>query len=193
MVLTSSTDAGLEPSERESLLRVARTAIGRGLGGAAATPPDVAGHTAALRAPAATFVTLECDGELRGCIGTLEPFQPLLVDTADNAYGAAYRDPRFPALTVREFERIEIQISILGRPEPLEFVSEEDLIAQLRPGEDGLILNERGRRATFLPAVWESVSDARRFRMHLKIKSGLPESYWSASIEVSRYSTVSIR
>ena len=194
MALTSSTEAGgaLDTAERMALLRIARAAIGDGLSGARPRALELDQYAAALRAPAATFVTLELYGELRGCVGTLEAFQPIVVDTAENAYAAAYRDPRFPALCASEFERLDIHISVLSPPEPLAFTSEQDLIRQLRPGIDGLILRERSRCGTFLPAVWDSVADPREFLRHLKIKAGLLPDYWSDALVVSRYTALLI-
>lgn len=194
MALTSSNNLAdaLDAAERRALIDVARTAIGGGLEGRLPRSKSLDAYTPALRVHAATFVTLEIGGALRGCIGTLEAFQPLIVDTAENAYSAAFRDPRFPAMTVREFAEVDIHISVLGVPEPMTFTSERDLVAQLRPGIDGLILNERGRRGTFLPAVWESLPDPREFLGQLKLKAGLPGDYWSDTIEVSRYTAASI-
>lgn len=194
MALTFSRngDVALDAAERAILLEVARAAIGDGLHGAEPRVADLDARTPALRAPAATFVTLQLHGALRGCIGTLDAVQPMVIDAAANAYAAAYRDPRFAPLTAPEFERVEIHISILNPPEPLSFTDEDDLIALLRPGIDGLILSERGRRGTFLPAVWESVPDAREFLSQLKVKAGLPATYWSDAIKVSRYTTINI-
>ncbi len=193
MALTSSTsNAPLDAAERRMLLEVARTAIADGLRGGEPRRFSLEGYTAALCAPAATFVTLQLAGALRGCVGTLEAVRALVLDAASNAYAAAYRDPRFPPLTAAEFERLDIRISILSAPQPLVFTGEDDLIQQLRPGIDGLILSERGRRGTFLPAVWESVPQARDFLRELKVKAGLPPHYWSDSIQIARYTTTCI-
>ncbi|HEY8554569.1 MAG TPA: AmmeMemoRadiSam system protein A [Burkholderiales bacterium] len=194
MAHTSSSSAppALDARERAVLLDVAYEAIreGRRLGGPPAQSLET--YPPALRAHAATFVTLHLAGELRGCIGTLEACQPLAVDTAKNAYAAAYRDPRFPALTPPEIADVDVHISILTPPEPLVFATEEELLAQLRPGLDGLILSERGRRSTFLPAVWETVGEPREFLARLKLKAGLPADYWSDTIRVSRYATLDV-
>lgn len=194
MAPTSSSKSidALDSVERGTLLDVARAAIAGGLEGRPAAVEGLERQSPALKRHAATFVTLEMGGELRGCIGTLDAFQPLIVDTAENAYAAAFRDPRFAPLRRPEYDRLDIHISILGAAEPMSFVSEADLIAQLRPGIDGLVLRERGRRGTFLPAVWASVTDARDFLGHLKVKAGLPYDYWSDTIEFSRYITTSI-
>ncbi|OGI67718.1 MAG: AMMECR1 domain-containing protein [Candidatus Muproteobacteria bacterium RBG_16_60_9] len=194
MALTSSSNVieSLDTADRRVLLDVARAAIADGLQGRPAAVADLDAHAWVLRRHAATFVTLEIGGELRGCIGTLDAFQPLIVDTAENAYAAAFRDPRFAPLTATEFERLAVHISILGAAEPMAFISEDDLLAQLRPGIDGLILSENGRRGTFLPAVWESVADPRDFLGYLKLKAGLPRDYWSDTVQISRYITTSI-
>ena len=191
-ISSSSTVDALDATDRHALLNVARASIADGLEGRRASIKDFGAHSSALRRHAATFVTLEIGGELRGCIGTLEAFQPLIVDTAENAYAAAFRDPRFPPLAAIEFKLLDVHISILGTPEPMAFTSEEDLLSQLRPGVDGLILSEHGRRGTFLPAVWESVTDPREFLGYLKQKAGLPRDYWSRTVQVQRYVTTSI-
>ena len=150
------------------------------------------GFSPALRQKRATFVTLHVSGELHGCIGTLQAEQPLIVDVAKNAYAAAFRDPRFAAITRSEFQHLDIHISVLNPPEPVQCTSEDDLLRQLRPGVDGLTLIERRQRGTFLPAVWETLPDPREFLRHLKQKAGLPPDYWSDSIRFERYTAESI-
>jgi AmmeMemoRadiSam system protein A len=193
MAPTFSSDVNreLDTLERSRLIDIARSAIRVGVSGG---KPSVSFDelTPALRVPRATFVTLEIDGALRGCVGTLEASRPLGVDVAENAYAAAFNDPRFSPVTAFEVEAIEIHISILDPPEPIAASSEVDLIRQLRPGIDGLILNDRGRRATLLPSVWESVPDPREFVRHLKLKAGLPADHWSATLKISRYATRSV-
>lgn len=181
----------LDPIERRTLMEIARTAIQAGVNG---RRPAIRFENVprALLVPRATFVTLEIEGDLRGCIGTLEAFRPLAVDVSENSYSAAFGDPRFPPVSVLEVERIELHISILSSPQPLEFTSEGDLIRQVRPRTDGLILAERGRRATLLPSVWEQVPNAGEFLAHLKLKAGLPADYWSDSIQVFRYTTSTV-
>ncbi len=144
-----------------------------------------------LREQGASFVTLNIAGELRGCIGSLEAYQPLINNVAHNAYAAAFSDPRFPPLTEQEFSQLEFHISILSPSKPMIFSSEADLLQQIRPGIDGLVLEEDQHRGTFLPAVWESLPDARQFLQHLKLKAGLPVDYWADSVKVSRYTTES--
>ncbi|MCW8831117.1 MAG: AmmeMemoRadiSam system protein A, partial [Gammaproteobacteria bacterium] len=141
-----------------------------------------------LKTRRATFVTLQKQGQLRGCIGMLEPVRPLAEDVAHNAFAAAFSDRRFSPLQADELEQLDIHISILGTPEKMTFDSEDDLLAQIRPGVDGLIMEEGHLRGTFLPSVWESVQDKKEFLNHLKMKSGLPGNYWSDSIIIHRYS-----
>jgi AmmeMemoRadiSam system protein A len=146
----------------------------------------------ALRRERASFVTLQIEGRLRGCIGTLEAVRPLALDVFANARSAAFRDPRFGPVTEVEWARLDIHVSILSLPEEMRFASESDLLAQLRPGVDGLVLEEGARRGTFLPSVWETLSESRDFLSQLKRKAGLPQDYWSRSLRVSRYTTQSI-
>ena len=179
----------LSRQDRASLLEVARRSIRHGLeqGEALAVNPELYPET--LRPTRATFVTLELDGQLRGCIGTLAAHQPLVQDVAEHAHAAAFDDPRFPAVSAREFPLLEVYVSVLSPPEPLPFDSEERLLAQLRPGVDGLILHFRDHRATFLPAVWETLSEPYLFLAQLKHKAGLPLNFWSPELRAERYTT----
>jgi hypothetical protein len=152
-------------------------------------PVDLTRYPPALRQDGAAFVTLERNGSLLGCIGSLQAVRPLVVDIARNAHGAVHVDPRCPVLTPRDVPFIDITISILTPPEPMRFSSERDLISQLQPGVDGLLLEEGFHRGTFLPAVWESLPEPEAFLQHLKMKAGLPASYWSPTVRVSRYRT----
>lgn len=135
----------------------------------------------------ASFVTLEINDQLRGCIGSLQAHQPLAADVAQNAYRAAFADPRFAPLDKDEAKQVAIHISILTPAEPMSFASEEDLLQQLRPKQDGLIIEAEGKRGTFLPTVWESLPEPKQFLTHLKQKAGLPADYWSDQVKVSRY------
>jgi AmmeMemoRadiSam system protein A len=188
----SSTEAApttLDESDRRLLLEVARASISYGLMHDRSQPVDPADYPAALRAPRAAFVTLNRHGQLRGCIGHLEASQALVRDVADNAYAAAFRDPRFPPVTAAELEDLEVHISVLSPPEPLPVASETELLEQMRPGIDGLILEEGRHRGTFLPSVWESLPAPEQFLAHLKLKAGLSPGYWSDGIRVARYTT----
>lgn len=185
----SSTE--LSPAHRQQLLELAEWAIRRALqeGRCPAVAADE--YPEPLRRPRASFVTLKRGGELRGCIGSLEGWRPMVVDVAENACAAALRDPRFPPLSETELDGLSIEISLLTLPEPLTVDSEQDLIDQLEPGRDGLVLREGWRRGTFLPVVWESLPEPHAFLAHLKMKAGLPPDYWSETIEFERYRTES--
>lgn len=182
----SSVKQRFDRAEKEALIDVARQAVIAGLAGER-VQPELQGYPEQLKDLGASFVTLNKTGQLRGCIGTLEAHQPLVIDVAHNAYAAAFRDPRFPALQESELELLEFHLSVLSEPQPMSVESEADLLAQVRPQIDGLILEEGYRRGTFLPAVWESLPDPVDFIMHLKRKAGLPLDYWSDTIRISRY------
>ena len=140
-----------------------------------------------LKVVRASFVTLHRHGRLRGCIGHLEAVQPVVVDVAENAFAAAFRDPRFSPLTEKEWPDVELHLSLLTPPEPMQFRDEADLLDQIRPGEDGLILQDGPNRGTFLPSVWESLPDPVDFLVQLKYKAGLAANHWSDSMEFYRY------
>lgn len=181
-----------DTTHHETLLKLARDSIAHGLEHGHPLPVAIENQPQELQICAASFVTLRLEDELRGCIGTLEALRPLAVDITANAWAAAFRDPRFWPVSRAEFERLDIHISILSAPEPMSFVSEADLIAQLRPGIDGLIIEEGHRRGTFLPAVWESLPESADFLRQLKHKAGLPADYWSQALRVQRYTTESV-
>jgi AmmeMemoRadiSam system protein A len=170
-----------------SLVGLARSSIEHGLVHGRALAVEPAAHEPALREPAASFVTLELRSALRGCIGTLEAHRPLAVDVAENAFAAAFRDPRFAPLARLELADLEIHVALLSPLERLAAASEAELLAQLRPGVDGLVLRVGERRATFLPAVWEELPDPAAFLRHLKRKAELPADGWPAGAEVWRY------
>lgn len=177
----------LNPQQRQQLHDIARDSIQYGLTHGVALAVDFKHLDKELQANRATFVTLNKGDQLRGCIGMLTPVRPLAEDVAQNAFMAAFSDPRFPPLQQDELEQLQIHISILGTPEEITFDSEDDLIAQLRPDVDGLIMEEEGYRGTFLPSVWKSLQDPRQFLQNLKLKSGLPADYWSEGIRIKRY------
>lgn len=178
-------------AEKQQLLQIADAAIEYGVehGHSKTMPLDLASYPLKLTALGASFVTLEIDGQLRGCIGSLVARAPLIVDVTHNAFAAAFQDPRFPAVTRAEYPHLTKHISILSAPAPMHFTSEEDLLAQLRPNIDGLVLHDDGYRGTFLPSVWEQLPEPRLFLQHLKMKAGLPSDYWSETIEIERYTT----
>jgi AmmeMemoRadiSam system protein A len=182
----------LAAGERARLADLARRSIADAFEGRP-TEVDFARLPARLAEPGAAFVTLERGGELRGCIGSVEARRPLAADVVDNARAAAFGDPRFPPLAPEELARLEIHISVLGQPRPLPASSEEELLAALRPGVDGLILEDGLRRATFLPAVWQSLPAPRDFLRQLKRKAGLAPDHWSGTIRFRRYEVEEIR
>jgi AmmeMemoRadiSam system protein A len=140
-----------------------------------------------LDQPGACFVTLRVDGELRGCIGSLEAQRTLREDIAANARAAALRDPRFAPLAEHELASVSIEVSVLSPAQSVAFSDEADLLRQLDIARDGIVLECGRHRATFLPQVWEQLPDAREFLLHLKAKAGLAPGFWSPDIRVWRY------
>lgn len=179
----------LSPADGEALLRVATEAIDFALARdlTSAPAPDPMRFSAALQRDGASFVTLKIAGDLRGCVGTIQPRRALVVDVAGNACAAAFTDPRFPRLSADEWPRTDVSLSVLGPMEPLEAASEADLLRLLRPGVDGLLIREGGSRATFLPQVWDSLSDPTEFLAALKRKMGRASDWWSPDVAAYRY------
>ena len=168
------------------LLGLARRAVERGPGGAL-PEPDIGELGEALQAPRASFVTLTAAGRLRGCCGHLEPTAPLGVDVWRAAHASAYRDTRFPPVRREEIDGLRIEVSVLGRPEPLPAGSEPELVEVLRPGLDGVIVALGTARATFLPKVWSSLPEPAAFLRELRRKAGLPGDFWSEDLRWFRY------
>ena len=189
--MSSEAENELNLQQQRELLRIARESIEYGLQHHHALAIDLNACDEQLQQQGASFVTLNKKGALRGCIGTLQPYQALVSDVGEHARAAAFSDPRFPPVTLDELADIVISISVLGKPRVISFKDEEELIEQLRPAEDGLILQEGAKRGTFLPSVWESLPQPRQFLQQLKRKAGLAPDYWSDSLEVSRYRTQS--
>jgi AmmeMemoRadiSam system protein A len=140
-----------------------------------------------LREPGATFVTLRLRGDLRGCVGSIRAYRPLGEDVHANARAAAFGDSRFLPLPAAELSVVTLEVSLLSAPEPLPARREEEALAVLRPGVDGLILELDEHRATFLPQVWEQLPDRREFLAHLKRKAGLAPAFWSVDVRLWRY------
>jgi AmmeMemoRadiSam system protein A len=172
------------PQEAGSfLLPLARAAIAEQLG----TTHAASDAAAWLREIGACFVTLMQQGELRGCIGTLEAHRPLLLDVKANAIAAAFRDPRFKPLERHEFDSVRVEVSVLSAIESVAFRDEEDALAQLRPEIDGVIFEYGYHRSTFLPQVWSNFDAPRVFLGNLKYKAGLPPDFWDPAVKLSRY------
>jgi hypothetical protein len=179
--------AMLGAEDRAALLLVARSSISYGLARYERMEVDAKRFSEALQARRAVFVTLSLHGQLRGCIGGLEPIETLVQDTARHAFGAAFKDPRFEPVSAVEFAGVGVHLSVLSEPEALFFESEADVLGQLRPGVDGLILQLDEQRGTFLPSVWEALPQPRRFLEHLKVKAGLGPGDWSEGLRFWRY------
>jgi hypothetical protein len=167
----------------KQLLDIARQSVRQGFATNKAPKLDSTGYARELAAKRAVFVTLKIDNELRGCIGTTHADSSLVQCIAENAFNAAFRDPRFPPLGKDEFEITTIGISVLDEPRPLEFSSEQDLLNSLVPDSDGLIIEKDNHRATFLPEVWKSLPQPEEFLKQLKLKSGMqpgdvPDKAW---------------
>ena len=166
------------------LLPIARAEISRALG-----VPHAADESAPwLAEQGACFVTLTQDGELRGCIGTLQAHRPLLTDVKSNAVSAALRDPRFMPLSAEELDITAIEISLLSPTVAMDVRGEADALAQMRPGVDGIVFEYGNYRSTFLPQVWDQLPQPRQFMAHLRRKAGLPDDFWEEGVKLSRYS-----
>jgi AmmeMemoRadiSam system protein B/AmmeMemoRadiSam system protein A len=174
----------------QQLLDLAWASIRHGLEhGAPIAPPPVEGR---LAEPGAAFVTLNRHGQLRGCIGSVMAWRGLAQDVADNAFKSAFGDPRFPPLRPDELEGLSVSLSVLTAPQPMRFVDQADMLAQLRPRIDGLIIEDGGHRALFLPSVWEQLPDKGQFLAHLKAKAGMSPNHWSAGFKASTFQAVEI-
>ena len=135
----------------------------------------------------ACFVTLTQQGEVRGCIGTLEAHRSLLQDVKANAHAAAFRDPRFTPLAASELEETEVELSLLSAMTPLQFSGEREALTQLKPGVHGVVFEFGHHRSTFLPQVWEQLPNVVEFMAHLKYKAGLPPDFWAEEVKLSCY------
>lgn len=134
------------------------------------------------------FVCLHKKGDLKGCIGIIEPVKPLCEGVIEYAKHAAFHDTRFNPLCFEEMKDIKIEVSILTCPEKLEYNNGEELISKIRPGIDGVIIEKRFRNATFLPQVWKQLKDPEDFLSQLCMKAGLPPCEWKkGNLTVSTY------
>lgn len=174
--------------EKQTLLEVARRSMESAVNGKKPPALDAFSLTSTLRADGASFVTLTKRGDLRGCIGALEPYQPLAADVRDHAVAAALEDYRFPPVEPSELTEIEVEVSRLTVPTPLEYGNTDDLLARLRPGVDGVILKDGFHRATFLPQVWAQLPEKAAFLAHLCSKMGAAPDLWKRKhLEVMIY------
>lgn len=179
--------------EEKQLLNIAYQSIEYGLAHGTYLKVNEQEYSEGLQNHSATFTTLNYSGMLRGCTGTLEAIQPLINAVARSAYNSAFHDSRFPPLQSSELDQLNISISILSPNEKLSFTDEENLLEQIRPGIDGVVLEYNGQKGTLLPSVWESIPDKHQFISTVKQKAGFPQDFWSNDIQVSRYTTHVIR
>jgi uncharacterized protein len=172
------TEDKLTTEEKQTLLELARQALEDGVRGQKLAQLDLYALPPRLQEQGASFVTLTVHGNLRGCIGALEPYQPLAEDVREHAIAAALQDYRFPNVRPEELPQIDIEISRLTPPAPLEYTTPGDLLSKLRPGIDGVVLRDDARRATFLPQVWEKLPDPADFLDSLCYKMGAAPDLW---------------
>ncbi len=171
----------LTDQEKQTLLQLARQSIELAVKGLPKINLNLADFSDPLREEGASFVTLTEAGELRGCVGALESYQPLVQDVCEHAVAAALEDYRFRPVQLAEIPFLQIEVSRLTRPEPLPYTSPEELLRLIRPGVDGVIIRDGNRRATFLPQVWEKVPDKAQFFNHLCLKMGGPANLWQCN------------
>jgi AmmeMemoRadiSam system protein A len=171
-------EAHISDADRTILLSLARQSIENSVNGASAPQIDMKALSPKLQEQGACFVTLTSRGYLRGCVGALEPYQSLAEDVYEHAVAAAFQDYRFPPVQAKELKDIEIEISYLTHPEPLKYENPDDLPKLLRPNIDGVVLRDGGKRATFLPQVWEKIPDPEEFLEELCMKMGAPANLW---------------
>lgn len=180
----------LNADQRRLLLQIARESIVHGLDHAGPDCNWSQHNEPVLNEWTCSFVTIYVSKQLHGCIGTVEPHRPLGEDICQNAFAAAFRDPRFPALTGKELGDLSLKVSLLSEPIPLEVRDEADLFAKLRPGIDGLIMEEHVHRALFLPSVWDQLPEVSNFVSQLKLKAGLSKTHWSPDLKLQTFHTV---
>lgn len=181
--MAMNNDIDNEDIKGETLLRIARAAISQELG----FPLEAAKDAPWLQDKAACFVTLTKNGQLRGCIGTLEAHRSLLDDVTANAKAAAFKDTRFTPLGSEELDETDIEVSLLSPMQSIAFSNEQDALEQLRPDIDGVVFEFGAYRSTFLPQVWQQLPDVTDFISHLKQKAGLSGSFWADGVKLSRY------
>ena len=181
MQLTRATTLAVE--DGRALARYARAVIASTLGGPRPTPPTLAQGDEL----AATFVTLRRGPRLHGCMGSLSPRTTLLEDVAHNASAAAFLDPRATSLTLADVPALDVEVTVLGPLAPIAARDEEQAVAALRPGVDGVVVAWHGHRGTLLPQVWDELREPRAFLAHVKLKAGLPEGFWAPDLQVFRY------
>lgn len=176
--LLTETPGKLTEAEGVELCRIARRTLEAAILNRSELPINLAELPERLRAPGASFVTLTIGGQLRGCIGTVEPYKPLAEDVGSNAVKSATIDPRFPPMSPDELERTDIEVSVLSELQPLPKERHSDLPRIVRPGVDGVMMIQGWRRGVLLPQVWEKIPNAEAFLDHVCLKAGLAPGAW---------------
>ncbi|WP_101760469.1 AmmeMemoRadiSam system protein A [Oceanicoccus sp. KOV_DT_Chl] len=179
--------------QQQQMLAAAHGSIHHGLTMGTRLEVNLQQYDTVLHQPCATFVTLKIDSLLKGCIGSIQTEQSLIENLSENAYCAAFEDNRFPALTHDELSLLEIEIALLGDLEQLPCATAAELVAQLRPGADGLVLTDGDLSATFLPSIWQQVNHPEHFVRELSLKAGIDYHHWNPDIMAERYSVVTIQ
>jgi hypothetical protein len=184
--------AELTQTDGAQLLEVVARALDQCVADGTQLQVDPSDFDASVQQEAASFVTLRReDGSLRGCMGSSAATRPLICDVAINTHAAASRDPRFAPLTLAERPGLEPSVSVLSALEPLHVTDTDDLVRQLRPGVDGLLLVDGRHRGTLLPAVWDVIAEPERFVTEVKAKAGWAPDYWSSTLAAFRYTAQS--
>jgi AmmeMemoRadiSam system protein A len=187
-------DTFLSEIDKKKLLKIAREAITRVVRNEQLKRIKPQEHSQLLREPGASFVTLTIREELRGCIGTLEANQPLILDVQEHAVAAAMEDYRFPVVREKELQMINIEISRLTPVHLMDYSTPEDLVSKIRVNVDGILIKASGRRATFLPQVWEKVQDTEQFLSQLCMKMGAPPDLWRGKhVQIYTYQVEKIK
>ena len=172
------------------LLREARKSIEYGIEHNKRRAIDASTYPNQVQQIAASFVSLHIQNNLRGCIGSLAATQALIIDVVQHAYASAFQDTRFTSVTMEELSKIDIEISVLTPQQQISCRDQNELLEQLTAGEDGLTIEDGGRRATFLPSVWKQLPEKNTFLRRLKNKAGMDENHWSNSFRAYTYRSV---
>jgi len=178
----------ISENDKSFLLKLARKAIQSKSQDNLLTEEEINNLNPLLKEKRGCFVTLNKNGNLRGCIGYILPVEPLYKAVMINAYNAAYGDPRFPKVDESEYNDLHIEISILTVPKKLEYESTQDILNKLTPLKDGVVIKKTFRSATFLPQVWEQLPQKEDFLSHLCLKAGLkPDEWVRSTLEIETY------
>ena len=183
-------ELNLTEQQQKELLRLARQTIARGCQESLPPAIDHKNQPAVFLQQGACFVTLHKFGDLRGCIGSTEAYRPLIDDVVNNAFASAFRDHRFASVQEQELADLDIEISILTPKQLMPVKTEAELLANIRPGIDGLLINNARYRATFLPQVWKQLPEPERFLAHLKQKAGMPADLWPEDMACYKYQCI---